>query len=59
MLIHLTNDISHLIKLSFNTLKSTRGLDALSTISHVVYRGLALAVVAMAPRAMMAKKQTS
>jgi hypothetical protein len=30
LLIHLTNDISHLIKLSFNTLKSTRGLDALS-----------------------------
>jgi hypothetical protein len=32
MLIHLTNDISHLIKLSFNTTKSTRGLDALSPL---------------------------
>jgi hypothetical protein len=32
LLIHLTNDISHLIKLSFNTPKSTRGLDALSRI---------------------------
>jgi hypothetical protein len=31
MFIHLTNDISHLIKLSFNTPKSNRGLDALST----------------------------
>jgi hypothetical protein len=30
MLIHLTTDINHLIKLSFNTPKSTRGLDALS-----------------------------
>jgi hypothetical protein len=30
MLIHLTYDISHLVKLSFNTPKSTRGLDALS-----------------------------
>jgi hypothetical protein len=29
MFIHLTNDISHLIKLSFNTPKFTRGLDAL------------------------------
>jgi hypothetical protein len=32
MLIHLTNDISHLIKLSFNTTKSTRSLDALSPL---------------------------
>jgi hypothetical protein len=32
MLIHLTHDISHLIKLSFNTPKSTRGLDALSGV---------------------------
>jgi hypothetical protein len=30
LLIHLTNDISHLIKLSFNTPKSTMGLGALS-----------------------------
>jgi hypothetical protein len=30
MLIHLTYDISPLIKLSFNIPKSTRGLDALS-----------------------------
>jgi hypothetical protein len=30
MLIHLTSDIRHLIKLSFNTLKYTRDLDALS-----------------------------
>jgi hypothetical protein len=30
MFIHLTPDISHLIKLSFNRTKSTRGLDALS-----------------------------
>jgi hypothetical protein len=34
MLIHLTTNISHLIKLSFNTPKSTRGLDALS--AHVL-----------------------
>jgi hypothetical protein len=33
MLIHLTHDIRHLIKLSFNTQKSTRGLDALSHYS--------------------------
>jgi hypothetical protein len=32
MLIHLTNDISHLIKLSFNTPKFTRGLDPLSIL---------------------------
>jgi hypothetical protein len=30
LLIHLTNDISHLIKLSFNIPKFSRGLDALS-----------------------------
>jgi hypothetical protein len=30
LLIHLINDISHLIKLSFNTPKSTKSLDALS-----------------------------
>jgi hypothetical protein len=30
MLIHLIHDISYLIKLSFNTPKSTSGLDALS-----------------------------
>jgi hypothetical protein len=29
MLIHLTNNIRHLIKLSFNTPKPTRGLEAL------------------------------
>jgi hypothetical protein len=33
MLIHLTHDISHLIKLLFYTPKFTKGLDALS-ISH-------------------------
>jgi hypothetical protein len=32
MLIHLTRDISHLIKLLLNTPKSTRGLDALSVL---------------------------
>jgi hypothetical protein len=31
MLKHLNHNISHLIKLSFNTLKSTRVLDALSS----------------------------
>jgi hypothetical protein len=36
MLIHLTYDIRPLIKLSFNTPKSTRGVDALSTI--YIYR---------------------
>jgi hypothetical protein len=36
LLIHLTNDISHLIKLSFNTPKPTRGLDALSVLSGTV-----------------------
>jgi hypothetical protein len=36
MLIHLTRDISSLIKLSFNTPKSTRGLDSLSPILLVV-----------------------
>jgi hypothetical protein len=30
LLIHLTHDISYLIKLSFNTPKSTCGLDSLS-----------------------------
>jgi hypothetical protein len=35
MLIHLTNDISHLIKLSFNTPKFTRGLDALSVSQSI------------------------
>jgi hypothetical protein len=34
LLIHLTHDISSLIKLSFNTSKSTRGLDALSILHH-------------------------
>jgi hypothetical protein len=34
MRIHLTHDISHLIKLSFNTPKSTRGLDALLVTTH-------------------------
>jgi hypothetical protein len=34
MCIHLTHDINHLIKLSFNTPKSTRGLDALSVTTH-------------------------
>jgi hypothetical protein len=36
MFIHLTHDISHLIKLSFNTPKSTRGLDALSISPFLV-----------------------
>jgi hypothetical protein len=36
MLIHLTNDISHLIKLSFNTPKSTRDLDALLVAIQVI-----------------------
>jgi hypothetical protein len=36
MLIHLTKDISPLIKLSFNTPKLTRGLDALSIFSFLV-----------------------
>jgi hypothetical protein len=35
MLIHLTHDIRYLIKLSFNTLKSTMGLDALSLMKKV------------------------
>jgi hypothetical protein len=30
----LTKDIRHLIKLSFNTPKPTRGLDALSGVNH-------------------------
>jgi hypothetical protein len=33
MLKHLTHNINPLIKLSFNTLKSTRGLDALSAVT--------------------------
>jgi hypothetical protein len=37
LLIYLTNNISHLIKLSFNTQKSTRGLDALSHIIHFLH----------------------
>jgi hypothetical protein len=44
MLIHLTNDISHLIKLSFNTPKSTRGLDALSPLLE---DSMAMVAVAM------------
>jgi hypothetical protein len=36
LLIHLTNDISHLIKWSLNTPKSTRGLDALSIFLFLV-----------------------
>jgi hypothetical protein len=36
MLIHLTHDIRHLIKLSFNTPKSTMGLDALSIFPFLV-----------------------
>jgi hypothetical protein len=34
LLIHLTNDISHLIKLLFNTSKFTRRLDALLFIEY-------------------------
>jgi hypothetical protein len=37
MLIHLTHDIRHLIKLSFNTPKSTRGLDTLSSPKEAVF----------------------
>jgi hypothetical protein len=33
MLKHLTHNINPLIKLSFNTLKSTRGIDALSAVT--------------------------
>jgi hypothetical protein len=33
--IQLTHDISYLIKLSFNTPKSTRGLDALSIFDDI------------------------
>jgi hypothetical protein len=39
MRIHLTNDISHLIKLSFNTPKSTRGLDTLLGLQENRGRG--------------------
>jgi hypothetical protein len=39
MRIHLRNDISHLIKLSFNTPNSTRGLDALLGLQENWGRG--------------------
>jgi hypothetical protein len=41
MLIYLTHDIRHLIKLSFNTPKSTRGLDALSSRNHKPFEDIA------------------